>query len=532
MSKIITAQQAADMVKDNDVVVFSVDSLVGYPKELMTAVRDRFRKTGHPVDITTLRASGFGTFAVSDDAEAIFCEKGLLKRSISSYITVCPELQKAIEENRVQGYMFPMGPILQLYSAVGRGMKGVLTKVGLGTFMDARYGGGKCNDLTQKEGEDLVEYIPDFKGEEYLWYKSPGMNIAFLRGTTADIHGNVSSEKEPINVETKDVALAVKSSGGIVVVQVEKLVDLHEIHPRMVSIPGIYVDYVVVAEHPDDIAQTTGRWHQADYNYSFTGDEIIELDEEKKQKNSPLDHRKVIARRAAMEVKKGSKANFGIGMPQLIPSVMRESGPAELADSIIMISETGVIGGSPAEGRDFGCHWNPEVLFDRAMHFSWFDGGNLDMGIFGLSEVDSAGDMNTSHLNGKVSGIGGFTDISSMSKNVLFMGTFTAVGLETEIRDGKLHILKEGKYKKFIGKCTQRSFVAEKYLEKHDSFLIVTERCVVECSKKGLILKEVAPGIDIQTQILDQCDVNLIIPEGGPDLMDASIFTENDFRLF
>lgn len=529
MAKIISAAQAAELVKDNDTIAFAVDSLVGYPKELITAVRKRFDSTGHPADITVFRASGFSAFT-EGEGEGIFCTDGLLKRSISSYIAGCPELEKSVVDNKVQGYLFPMGPLLHLYTEIGRGMKGVMSKVGLGTFMDARYDGGKCNQLAKDEGEDLVEYIPDFKGEEYLYYKNPGLNVAFLRGTRADKHGNISSEKEPINVESKEVALAVKACGGIVIVQVEELVDVHQIHARDVTIPSTYVDYVVVAEHPDDIAQTTGRWHQADYNYSFTGDEIKDLSSNQSEK-LPLDVRKIIARRAAMEIKAGIKANFGIGIPQLIPSILRESGATEIADEMVMISETGVIGGVPAIGRDFGCHWNPEVIFSHAMHFAWFDGGNLDMGIFGLGEADNEGDMNTSHLNGRVSGIGGFTDISSMSKNIMFIGTFTAVGLKIETGNGELKIAQEGKFKKLIRKCAKRSFVAEQYLENHESFLIITERCVIERTREGMILKEVAPGIDIKTQIIDQCDIDLIIPEGGVALMDPTIFTENDFKI-
>ncbi len=526
MTKVITARQAAGMIHDGDVVVFAPDSLVGFPNEIVAAVRQRFLKEGHPADITTLRAAGMGTFAEDEFGEGAWCIPGMLKRSISSYLAVCPVLGKCVAEDKVQGYMFPMGPILQLFQAAARGMPGVLSKIGLGTFMDPRYGGGKCNQLTETEGEDLVEYIPDFRGEEYLFYRSPGMNVALLRGTRADKHGNISTEKEPIDTEMLAVAQAVKSGGGIVICQVEEITEVYGIHPRMVKVPGIYVDYIVRAEHPEDVPQTTGRWHSADYNYSFTGDEKV--DPAQSENVMPLDHKKVIARRAAREIHVGDRVNFGIGMPQNIPSILEECGAG---DSVTMISETGVIGGIPAAGRDFGCHWNPEAFCDHGVHFSYFDGGNLDVGFFGLSEADRNGNMNTSHLNGKISGIGGFTDISTTSKKVVFMGTFTASGLKTEVADGRIRILQEGRYKKFIDRCAKISFVASEYLKNHDSFLFITERCVIRCTKDGLILEEVAPGIDIRTQILDQCDVKLLIPEGGPAEMDASIFTEDGFLL-
>ncbi len=253
---------------------------------------------------------------------------------------------------------------------------------------------------------------------------------------------------------------------------------------------------------------------------------MVELSQENVR--LPLNHIKVIARRAAMELKKGDKVNFGIGMPTFVPSILAEEGVQE---DVTMISETGVIGGVPGAGRDFGCHWNAEAFCDHGEHFSFFDGGNLDVGVFGLSEADREGNMNTSHLNGKISGIGGFTDISTMSKKVIFMGTFTAVGIETEVRGGTIRIVREGKYKKFIGKCSRISFVASEFLKKGSSLLYITERCVIRRTREGMILEEVAPGIDIQTQIIDQCDLDLILPEGGPKLMDASLFTEDGFSL-
>ena len=268
MSKVITAQQAAALINDGDVVVFAPDSLVGFPNEIVAATRKRFLQEGHPANITTLRAAGMGTFDEDEFGEGAWCIDGMLSRTISSLLAVCPILGKRVAAEKIQGYMFPLGAILQLFAEVGRGMPGVLTKIGLGTFMDQRYGGGKCNELTEREGEDLVEYIPDFRGEEYLFYKSPGMNVALLRGTRADVRGNISTEKEPIDTEMLAVAQAVKSSGGIVICQVEKIVDLHEIHPRIVKVPSIYIDYIVVAEEPENIPQTTGRWNASDYNYS------------------------------------------------------------------------------------------------------------------------------------------------------------------------------------------------------------------------------------------------------------------------
>ncbi len=524
MAQVISAQEAAGMIEDGDVVVFAADGLVSFPNEIVDAVEQRFLKEGHPAGITSLRAAGVGNFI--DTGEHAWCHEGLIGRTISSYLSVCPKLAKMVEDEKVQGYMFPLGPIMQLFQEVGRGMPGVMTKIGLGTFMDARYDGGKLNRLTKEQGEDLVEYIPDFRGEEYLYYRSPGMDVALLRGTCADRHGNISCEKEAIDLELLAVAQAVKASGGIVICQVEKMVDLHCIHPRMVKVPGMYVDYIVVAQNPGDIPQNFDRRNNLNYNPAFTGEKIVELT--KDNVRLPLDHKKVIARRTAMEIRRGDQVNFGIGMPTYVPSILAEAGAD---DDITMISETGVIGGVPGAGRDFGCHWNAEAFCDHGEHFAYFDGGNLDVGVFGLSEADSEGNINVSHLNGKISGVGGFTDISSTSKKVIFIGTFTAVGIKTEVKDGTIRILEEGKYKKFIRKCDKISFVAGEFLKKHDSILYITERCVIRRTKEGMILEEVAPGIDIQTQILDQCDIDLILPEGGPKEMDPSLFSEDGFEL-
>ena len=524
MAEIISAQEAAELIQDGDVVVFAADGLVSFPNEIVDAVEQRFLTEGHPAEITSLRAAGMGNFV--DTGEHAWCHEGLIARTISSYLSVCPKLCRMVEENKVQGYMFPLGPIMQLFQEVGRGMPGVMTKIGLGTFMDPRYDGGKLNQLTKEKGEDLVEYIPDFMGEDYLYYRSPGMNVALLRGTSADPHGNISCEKEAINLELLSVAQAVKARGGIVICQVEKLAELHEIHPRMVKVPGMYVDYVVVARNPENIPQNFDRRNNLNYNPAFTGEKVVELTQD--NISLPLDHKKVIARRAAMEIHRGDHVNFGIGMPTYIPSILTETGND---DAITMISETGVIGGVPGAGRDFGCHWNAEAFCDHGAHFSYFDGGNLDVGVFGLSEADREGNMNVSHLNGKISGVGGFTDISSMSKKVIFMGTFTAVGIRTEVKDGKIRILQEGKYKKFIEKCEKISFVAQEFLKTHESILYITERCVIRRTKEGMVLEEVAPGIDIRTQILDQCDIDLILPEGGPKEMDPALFTEDGFTL-
>lgn len=519
MAQIITSKEAANLINDGDVIVTGVDGLTGWPQEIVDAIEERFLSEGHPKNITHIRASGGGNFT-SPTAESQYLHEGMMTKSISSFVSVCPDLAKKITDNEIMGWMLPLGVFYQMYREIGRGMKGAMSKVGLGTFMDPRNDGGKLNQLTMDQGEDLVKYVPDFMGEEYLYYTLPKLNIGLMRGTTADKHGNISCEKEPINLGLLSQAQAVKANGGIVICQVEKIVEVNEIHPRMVKVPGIYVDYLVVAEKPDEIMQNWIRSNKDGYNPAFTGEAIAELEEIKPM---PLNDVKVLCRRAIKEFKPGYVINFGIGMPTSIPTVLNEQ---KLSDMVTMITETGVIGGVPALGRDFGCGWNPEALCDHGDHFSLFDGGNLDVGIFGLSEVDEKGNVNTSHLNGKIGGVGGFANISLASKHLIFIGTFTAVGIETKIENGKVVIVKEGKFKKFIKKCDKTTFIAEESLKKGNDILFITERCVIRRDKRGMVLEEVAPGIDIQTQILDQSEFKLIIPDGGPKLMDPELFKE------
>lgn len=527
MAKFITAEESARLIKDNDVIIFAADGMVGWPNEIAMAVRERFLKEKHPANLTSFRASGMGNFADNEWGEGAWCLDGMLTRTISSFLSVCPRLAKLVAENKVQGYMLPIGPLEQASHEIARGFPGVLTKIGLGTFMDARYGGGKLNKLTEEKGDDIVKYIPDFEGEDYLYYKLPKFNVCLLRGTTADANGNISCEKETTRPGMLTNAQATKTCGGIVIAQVEKVAAVNEIHPRMVEVPGIYVDYIVVAQHPEVFPQTMARYSRADYQPAFTGEKIISM--AANNEVMPLDGLKVIARRCAMEVPDGGKVNFGIGMPQNIPSVLEECGKG---GSLTMISETGVVGGIPAQGRDFGAHYNPESMTDRGLHFSMFDGGQLDLAIFGLSEMDANGDMNTSYLGGKPSGVGGFTDISSSTKNIIFMGTFTAGGLEAKCENGKLKIVQEGKIKKFIKKCEKVSFVSSEFLKRFETgVLIVTERCVLRYTKDGYVLEEVADGIDIKTQIQDLSEVEFKIPSGGPKKMEPTLFTEKDFRL-
>lgn len=520
MAKLVTAAEAVSFIKDDDYIGMATFGLAGTAIDITLAIRDSFRATGHPKNLSLVHGGGFGNFRTLENGHIggdYLSEKGLLKQMLASHNGDMPEIMRQIAQNELPGWYFPLGTMTQLFSESGRGMKGILSKVGLGTFMDPRKDGGALNQLAKDSGEEWVKYIPDLDGEEYLWYRAFPINVAILRGTYADEDGNISIEKEAMWLEVAELARTAKANGGIVIVQVEQIVSNGCIKPKMVAIPSFLVDYIVKCENKDMLYQT----HQTQYNPAFSGE--IRVPVYTNNKRLPLDEIKIICRRAAMEIRPGDKCNFGLGMVQSIGNIIAEEG---LSDKIVMISESGSIGGIAQPGLDFGAHLNIEASIPQKNHFDWFDRGLLDFGAFGLSEVDENGDINVSLLNGKLGGVGGFCNITSSAKRAVFAGTFTAIGLETHIENGKLIIDKEGKFKKFVKESPQVAFSASESIKKGHTIMYITERCVFIRDERGVVLTEVADGVDIQTDILDQMEFSPIIPEEGVKMMPAEIFQE------
>ncbi len=519
--KVITIKEAADLIKDGDVIGSAVQGMTGFPEEIGLAIEKKFLETGHPAGITHIHGAGQGNFARMDPehkkcrGECMLAHDGLMTRSIHGHVGCSFKVVSQVVNNKILAYNYPLGMMGQIWREQGRGFPGLLTKVGLGTFMDARQDGCKINEKTKAEGEDLVHYIPDFNGTDWLFYTLPELNVALLRPTTADTHGNLTYEKECMPCEPLDLAMAAKAAGGIVIACVERIAKAGTLDPRDIRIPGILVDYVCVDENPAERMQT----HITHFNPAFTGE--IRADVSQAISKLPLDMFTVIARRTAAFFKKGDICNFGLGKPTLVPKVLLEEGVDE---EFTMISESGVIGGVPAEGGDFGAHWNPEVMYCQTDHFSFFDQGGLDVGVYGLPEVQENGDVNTTVLNGKTAGVGGFPHIAANAKLSIFMGSFTAGKLITHIEDGKLVIDQEGKFDKFVKECVQVSFSAGEAVKRGKRILYVTERAVLEYTKDGMVLLEIAPGVDLQKDILDHIQFDVKMPEGGPKLMDAALF--------
>ena len=376
-------------------------------------------------------------------------------------------------------------------------------------------GGGKINDLTQ---EELVELV-SFDGQEYLAYKTLPINVALLRGTTADTDGNITMEKEALTLEALAIATAAKNSGGFVIVQVERIAEGGSLNARSVKIPGIMVDCVVVAR-PENHWQTFAEV----YSPAFSAEVRVPM-----QSIQPMamNERKIIARRSAFELTPNSVVNLGIGVPEGVANVANEE---KIMDYITLTAEPGVIGGLPAGGLNFGAATNTEAVIDQPYQFDFYDGGGLDVAFLGLAQTDQHGNLNVSKFGPKLAGAGGFINISQNAQKVVFAGTFTAGGLKVAIENGQLKIEKEGKVKKFLQQVEHVTFSGPYALKKNQPVMYITERCVFALTDRGVELIEVAPGIDVEKDILAQMDFTPVMRDPLP-LMDARIFNPNAMNL-
>ncbi len=511
MSKvsIITAKEAANMVTDGMTVTMSGFVASGLPEALAKALENRFLETGSPKGLTLFYAAALGNRDGSGADH--FAHEGMTRRVIGGHWNMAPNLGKLVLENKIEGYNLPQGTLSQLFRDIAAHRIGTITHVGLNTFADPRIEGGKLNNISK---DNLVEVV-NLLGEEKLLYKSIPVDLALIRGTYADEHGNVTLERECASLEITSIAQAAKNSGGKVIVQVEKVVAAGSLDPKLVKIPGIYVDAVVVCEDPKDHEQCVG----CAYDASMAGNIRLPLDSLAFPK---LSAKKVIGRRAAMELKENSVVNLGIGIPEYISMVANEEG---IGDYMTLTVESGPIGGIPQGGPKFGGSVNPEAVIDQPYQFDFYDGGGVDYAFLGLAQADACGNINVSKFGSRIAGCGGFINITQNAKRVFFCGTFTAGGLAVAFEDGSLKIVQEGSQKKFIEQVQQITFSGAYAQRTGQPVLYITERAVFELKQDGVYLTEVAPGIDVQTQVIDQMGFTPKT-DGAPKLMDARIFRE------
>ncbi len=491
-----TVEEAIGLVPDGGTIATSGFVGCGTPDALLEGLAQRHETTGSPSGLTLWFAAGQGDG--KDQGLNRLAVPGLLRRVVGGHWGLIPRVAALAVEEQIEGWNLPQGVISRLYRDVAAGLPGTVSRIGLHTFVDPRQEGGKVN---RRSTEDLVEVVR-LGGEELLFYRGFRLDVALLRGTTADEFGNVTMEREALTLDALAMATAARNSGGVVIVQVERVVQAGSLHPRQVKIPHILVDAVVVA--PPELHHQT---YSTAYSPGFAHEVRVPLDQVPPM---PMSERKITARRAALELPLGGVVNLGIGMPEGVASVAAEE---RIIDRITLTAEPGVIGGVPASGLDFGAALNPDALVDQNQQFDFYQGGGLDLTVLGMAQLDRDGNVNVSRFGSRLTGCGGFVDISQSARSVVFVGTFTAGGLVVEGGNGGLSIVTEGAHRKLVPSVEQVTFNGRYAAARGQQVRYVTERAVFHATELGLQLVEVAPGIDVERDILAHMDFEPIIGE-------------------
>jgi len=499
MTKVVSANYAIRTIKDNDVIASSGFRWSGSPEVLLSELGLNYDNNNSPKNLTLIYSSAQGD-SLTNGLENL-AHKGLLKRVIGGFWGINPKLFELAKNNDIEAYNFPQGVIARLYSYIGSKAPGLITKTGLGTFIDPRHGGGKLNSITK---DDLIDVIQIY-GEEYLLYKSLIIDIGLIRGTSADSDGNISIDKEAAILEILPLAIAVHNSGGKVIAQVEKIIEKNTINSKNVIIPGYLIDYVVLSlDNKSDHRQSC----KYTYEPSLAG--IINKDSNKIRVNDPTEkiERQIIAKRAIKELKDGDIVNLGQGIPtDIIPLLKNNSN----LKNIHFTLESGVSGGVPLAVPDFGISYGPESMIRPDDMFMLFNGGGLDVSFLGFAQIDKLGNINVSKFGNNFVGCGGFIDIAQNTKKIIFCGCFNAKGLNVIIENRKLVISSEGKLKKFINNVEQITYNPKHSSNKNQIMKIITERCVFEYINNRLEITEIMDGVNLNTQILSLIDFDISV---------------------
>ncbi|WP_159587149.1 acyl CoA:acetate/3-ketoacid CoA transferase [Chelativorans xinjiangense] len=508
---LISAAEAAALVKAGDVLAVGGNGGSGVPETVLEALEQRFLDNGGPGGLTLLHVTGIG--AVTEHGLCRLAHPGLVARVFGGNFGLQMPFMKRIRTGEIEGYNFPQGVMAQLFRAMAGKQPGVITHVGLGTYMDPRQDGARMNERTTEPMVELVELA----GREWLFYRAPTPSVAFIRGTSADEDGYVSMEHEATTREDLSIAQAVHNAGGIVICQVKRLVKRGSQNPHMVKIPGFLIDHFVLV--PDQM-----QTYATQYDPSRCGETTIPVSS---LTPDPLTERRVIARRGAFQLRSGDVINLGVGISAMIPNVVAEEGMDEM---MTLTVESGVVGGVPGYAREFGTAYNPRAILDQAYQFDFYDGGGLDCAFLSFAEVDGDGNVNVTRFGDRYDGSGGFINISQNARRLVFSGSLTGGGLDVAVESGRLAIRSEGKFRKFVPDVGQVSFNGRLARERGQDVIYITERAVFRLEADGLALAEIAPGVRLKEDVIDQVGFPLRV-DPGVKLMDPRIFRPGPMGL-
>lgn len=515
LSKIISVKEAVDLIKDSQTL--AIGGFVGFsiPEELLVSLKEKYLQEERPKNLNIFYCAGIG-----DGKERglnHLALEGLIGRLYCGHIGLAPKLGSLVSRNIFPAYTVPQGVTVHMLRAIAGRKPGVLTHVGLRTFADPRIEGCCANEMAKQES--IVDIV-NLYGKDWLLYKAFTIDVCFIKATTGDTHGNLTLENEAVFADQLSMAEATKNSGGIVIAQVERVSEYGTLRAQDVKVHGHLVDYIVVGRDENNCQSFLFD----KFVPEWTGQIRRPLDSLKKINLNP---RKICGRRSILEISKSMLVNLGIGFPEAVASVASEEG---VSSQFTLTIESGVMGGVPASGVGIGATYNPDAIHEQGSIFDLYDGGGIDVACLGAAQIDQKGNVNVSKFAGRVVGPGGFINITQNSKKVIFCGSFTANGMEIKIHDGKLSITKEGLGKKFVKKVEQVTFSAEYSIETGQEVLYVTERAVFKLTKDGLELIEIAPGVDLQKDILDQMEFRPIISNNLKD-MDDRIFRQDRMNI-